>query len=441
VQSTFYADADTDGYGDAAATTLACSAPGGYVSDNTDCNDGNPGVNPGAAEVCNGIDDDCDTSVDEGTKSTYFRDSDVDGYGNPSNWIEACSQPSGYVIDNLDCDDTDPNEHPDQTWYKDEDDDGYSDGTTNTTSCTRPEWYKVASELAAISDDCDDSDPLVNPGMDEVLFNEKDDDCNPATKDDDLAPVTYNVVANPVPVDSGQGTVSATIDDTDKGGSVILSAACRIEPGEWLPMDAPFNSPLENVTATFEVPVDVGVYDLCVHGSDDDENVSLDECALLAVYDPNGGFVTGGGWIDSPAGAYTADPTLTGKATFGFVSKYKKGATTPTGVTEFQFKVAGLNFHSDSYEWLVVAGAGAKYKGVGTINGEGEYNFILSAIDADINENDNFDIDRFRIRIWEEDDDGVEIVKYDNGLGDDSEDAITEIGGGSIVVHTKKTKK
>ena len=81
------------------------------------------------------------------------------------------------------------------------------------------------------------------------------------------------------------------------------------------------------------------------------------------MFDPEGGFVTGGGWINSPEGAYTADPTLTGKANFGFVSKYKKGATTPTGETEFQFRVADLNFHSDIYQWLVVAGARAQYKG------------------------------------------------------------------------------
>jgi hypothetical protein len=103
--------------------------------------------------------------------------------------------------------------------------------------------------------------------------------------------------------------------------------------------------------------------------------------ALLAVYDPDGGFVTGGGWIDSQASAYVPDPSLTGKATFGFVSKYKKGATTPTGETEFQFKVADLNFHSDSYDWLVIAGHKAKYKGTGTINGEGNYGFMLSATD------------------------------------------------------------
>jgi hypothetical protein len=131
------------------------------------------------------------------------------------------------------------------------------------------------------------------------------------------------------------------------------------------------------------------------------------------------------------------DPT--GKATFGFVSKYKKGAQTPEGQTEFVFKTADLNFHSSSYEWLVVAGAKAKFKGIGTINGEGAYKFMLTGIDADINENDSFDVDRFRIKIWDEVND-TEHVVYDNGLGagDDDDSATTEIGGGAIVIHTKK---
>ena len=90
------------------------------------------------------------------------------------------------------------------------------------------------------------------------------------------------------------------------------------------------------------------------------------------VYDPTGGFVTGGGWIDSPAEA-CADFCVgaSGKATFGFVSKYKKGASVPTGRTQFKFKAGNLDFNSSNYDWLVVAGAKAMYKGTGTVNGTG----------------------------------------------------------------------
>lgn len=101
------------------------------------------------------------------------------------------------------------------------------------------------------------------------------------------------------------------------------------------------------------------------------------------------------------------------------------------------FKTANLNFHSDSYDWLVIAGAKAMFKGMGTINGEGMYKFMLTGIDADINGNDSFEVDRFWIKIWHEDADGEHVV-YDNALGSDDDQDTTEIGGGSIVIHTKK---
>ncbi len=152
----------------------------------------------------------------------------------------------------------------------------------------------------------------------------------------------------------------------------------------------------------------------------------------VVIYDPNGGFVTGGGWINSPAGAYVPDPSLTGKANFGFVSKYKKGQTVPDGNTEFQFKTGDLKFKSVSYDWLTIAGTKAIFKGDGTINGQGDYGFLLSAKDENKNEGD----DAFRIKIWDNSD---EAVVYDNQLGDeDSGDATTIIEGGSITIHNIK---
>jgi hypothetical protein len=71
-----------------------------------------------------------------------------------------------------------------------------------------------------------------------------------------------------------------------------------------------------------------------------------------------------------------------GRATLGIVSKYQKGATVPTGKTEFQFNAANLNFHSDNYDWLVVSGSRAQYKGTGSINDSGSYKFLLTAIDG-----------------------------------------------------------
>jgi hypothetical protein len=114
-KSTFYQDADGDGYGNPGATTEACSAPDGYVTDNTDCDDADASVNPGATEICDGVDNDCDGQVDEGVQSTFYQDADGDGYGNPGATTEACSAPDGYVTDNTDCDDADDDVHPGAT--------------------------------------------------------------------------------------------------------------------------------------------------------------------------------------------------------------------------------------------------------------------------------------------------------------------------------------
>lgn len=153
--------------------------------------------------------------------------------------------------------------------------------------------------------------------------------------------------------------------------------------------------------------------------------------ALVVIYDPDAGFVTGGGWFNSASGAYAADPSLTGRANFGFVSKYKKGASVPTGETEFNFKVGNLNFHSTSYQWLVISGARAQYKGVGKINGAGSYDFMLTAIDGQISGGGS--VDKFRIKIW---DVGTGSIVYDNQMGDaDSANLSTALGGGSIVIH------
>lgn len=184
------------------------------------------------------------------------------------------------------------------------------------------------------------------------------------------------------------------------------------------------------VSGTHTYP-SAGIYEIKLTVTDKDGGSDYSVSKYVVIYDPEGGFVTGGGWINSPAGAYVSDPALTGTANFGFVSKYKKGATVPTGVTQFNFQVADLNFHSGAYDWLVIAGARAQYKGTGTINGEGEYGFMLTAVDGQINGGGGSD--KFRIKIWDK---ASEAVVYDNMLGaDDTADLTTKIQGGSITIH------
>lgn len=464
-------------------------------------------------------------------------------------------------------------------------------------------------------------------------------------------PITTNVFADPNPASIYTGIdLTATVDDSTTGGSSIASAQYSLDGGvNWTTMSAsesPFDNVSEDVEASIGPFSEPDVIQVCVRGKDVNGNTGAEECIFLAVFDPDAGFVTGGGWIDSPPGAFLAgdaqlppftqdeldtnweadrqfpsdgvasvtsfgrdnvarigidrdltenntfrrtegiktlvgdfgtavqvdlfiDPEwqnkavragfwvvgddgsggrdnwfgilefvnlepstsgdsaqgdhegwrfwdstngwtnlstgfaygewvtlrieldtdaeeynffidgalvgsgpgglnfirelflnsynfgldtfpnlgndsyaahwhaggsslIEGKANFGFVSKYKKGANVPTGNTQFQFKVADLNFHSTEYEWLVVTGSNfAKFKGEGTINGEtapnssSPFKFQVWAGDGTGPNGE----DTFRIKIWYENGDD-EVVVYDNNMHQ-------PIGGGSIKVHNK----
>jgi hypothetical protein len=202
--STFYADIDTDGYGDADSSTAACAAPSGFVVDDTDCDDALFAVNPAATEVCDTIDNDCDddiddedTDVDTSTGSPFYADTDSDGYGDAGSVTMACNAPSGSVANDSDCDDGEREINPlatevcdtidndcdgdiddadadvtgQSSWYYDGDSDGYGLASSVVQACFEPSGYVTNGE------DCDDSLGSVSPAEQEVC-NSIDDDCD-----------------------------------------------------------------------------------------------------------------------------------------------------------------------------------------------------------------------------------------------------------------------
>ena len=178
-----------------------------------------------------------------------------------------------------------------------------------------------------------------------------------------------------------------------------------------------------------------GVYTIVVTITDKDGGIGTAQ-TMAVFYDPNAGFVTGGGWINSPV--YPALPYMqtAGKANFGFVSKYQKGQSAPDGNTEFQFKEGNFNFHSTDYQWLVIAGPKAQFKGTGTVNGSGNYGFMLTATDGSMPGGGG--VDKFRIKVWDINNGGA--IVYDNAYGssDDIDAANPQaLSGGSIVIHSK----
>jgi hypothetical protein len=119
---TWYLDSDNDGYGDPHEATVSCTAPSGTVEGSTDCDDDDASIHPGVTETCDTVDQDCDGSVDEGLRVTWYLDSDGDTYGDPTTGVEACAQPSSSYVESAgDCYDSNGDAYPGQTSYFDND--------------------------------------------------------------------------------------------------------------------------------------------------------------------------------------------------------------------------------------------------------------------------------------------------------------------------------
>ncbi len=189
----FYRDADSDFYGDPSTAIKDCSLPTGYATNDSDCDDTDSAIHPGATESCDGVDEDCDSAIDEGVETTYYKDGDGDGYGNASSSIDDCSEPSGFTTDSTDCDDGDSTRYPGAPeqcdgddedcdssidegetglYYWDGDSDGWGDSSVTTESCSEGSGYVIDGG------DCDDSDSSVYPHATEVAYDGIDQDCD-----------------------------------------------------------------------------------------------------------------------------------------------------------------------------------------------------------------------------------------------------------------------
>jgi uncharacterized repeat protein (TIGR01451 family) len=186
-------------------------------------------------------------------------------------------------------------------------------------------------------------------------------------------------------------------------------------------------------TYTFKDP---GVYKVTLKVTDDTGFTSWvdtqdDVESIVVVYDPASGYTIGGGWIYSPLGALVSDPTMLGKMSFGYNSKFFKGATNPKGESQLDFLLGNFEFNALNYDYLVIDKARAQFRGFGKINGVSGYDFIVTVIDGGLPEGGG--VDKFRIKIWEK---TTGIIVYDSQMGaSDAADPITPVGpGGDITI-------
>ncbi|MFT3841637.1 MAG: putative metal-binding motif-containing protein [Myxococcaceae bacterium] len=316
----YYTDSDGDGYGSGSATS-SCVAVPGKVTNNTDCNDAAAAVHPGATETCNGIDDNCNGSADDGlTFVTYYPDVDGDSYGATTGGTSSCTPITGRVTDHTDCDDTRFNVHPGATeicnglddncaggvdegltftnYYPDVDGDSYGSSSASAQSACAPVSGKVTDHT-----DCNDSNPNVHPGAAEVC-NSIDDNCDGMV---DNGTTTQNYY----PDGDGDGFGASS-------GTAI--ASCNPITGR-----VPNNTDCNDANAA----IHPGAAETC-NGADDNCNGSADEGLTFINYYPD---VDVDGYGSSTATAQSACSPVSGKVTSNTDCNDSNGAIHP-GATE-----------------------------------------------------------------------------------------------------------
>lgn len=198
-ESTWYLDQDGDGYG-VSTSILACTKPNGYAAVSTDCDDTLASRYPSASEYCNGVDDNCDGTVDNSAVDgqDWYIDADGDSYGSSTaTAIRSCSALVGYALSHTDCNDINYSAHPSadelcdgydndcdglvdpstslnaRDWTTDGDGDGYGSDSTAIHSCNSPGIGRITT-----GGDCNDSTFAIHPNAAETWYDGIDSDCD-----------------------------------------------------------------------------------------------------------------------------------------------------------------------------------------------------------------------------------------------------------------------
>ncbi len=318
--STWYADADGDGYGDGSRSFQRCDLAAGSVADATDCDDADAAINPGAAERCDAADtdEDCDGLADDDDPSVasvgmipWYLDDDGDGYGDAADSSMACDAPSGRVADDSDCDDTRPAINPDatevcdaadtdedcdgladdadsdthtasmSTWYSDLDGDGYGDPLATSQACDQP----AGAVDIGLATDCDDSRADINPDGQEVCDDwDDDEDCDGLADDDDPSVDPGTAATWYADADGdGYGDAGSSAEHCDAGSGEVADATdcddgeATVYPGATEVFDDGIDQDCDGADATAPTGDDTGA-----PGDTGDDGDGKDGCSSAA---------------------------------------------------------------------------------------------------------------------------------------------------------------
>lgn len=243
---------------------------------------------------------------------------------------------------------------------------------------------------------------------------------------DNSAPIVgaITVSTNPVKINTSV-SVNATFTDSDTSDT-------HAAVWNWGDNTTSVGSVTENngsgSVSESHIYTTAGTYIISVTVTDNHGASDTASYSSIVVYDHSAGFITGSGSFNSQAGAYASNPNVEGELKFNMQAKYKRNNTTPTGKVNLDFKKANFSFDSNSLQWLVINGGKAQLKGIGTINGSGNYIIFLTALDG----SQTSGIDKIRIKIT----DSSNNIIYDNQPGDsDTADPIAPITKGSLKIH------